>query len=80
MEGLFRRICSIDQDAPYEFPNPGESHYLALHDIALRDGELRIDGLKPVSKRNLRDTTTFVPKGCMKEGWRHPEPQTNSSW
>lgn len=76
--GFSAEYVKLTSDAPYEFRNRGERHYLALHDITLREGELRIEGLKRLTTRNLRDTITFVPKGCGTEGWCHPEPRGNS--
>lgn len=76
--GFSAEYVQLSSDAPFEFKSRGESHYLALHDIALRDGELRIDGLPVLHNRDLRDTITFVPKGCGIEGWSHPAPRSNS--
>ena len=71
------RVQLVSNDR-YEFKNSGESYYLALHDIVLREGELRVDGLPPLHQRNLRGTVTFVPKGCSTEGWCQPVDRPNS--
>jgi AraC family transcriptional regulator len=76
--GFSAEYVELVSSEPYEFSSRGESHYLALHDIALRDGELRIDGLPTLQTRDLRDTITFVPKGCGIEGWAHPDVRPNS--
>jgi len=76
--GFSAEYVQLTSDAPYDFRSRGESHYLALHDIALRDGELRVDGLPTLRTRDLRDTITFVPKGCAIDGWSHPEARPNS--
>ncbi|RYE45756.1 MAG: AraC family transcriptional regulator, partial [Hyphomicrobiales bacterium] len=68
----------LSSNEPYEFRKGGTSHYLALHDMVLNDGELRIDGLPRQHTRNLRDTITFVPKGCAIEGWCAPVERANS--
>ncbi len=76
--GFSAEHVTLAGDAPYDFKTRGETHYLALHDIALRDGELRVDGLPASRTRDLRETITFTPKGCTVEGWSHPESRPNS--
>jgi len=76
--GFSAEYVELASDAPYEFKSRGEHHYLALHDIALRDGELRVDGLPTLHNRDLRDTITFVPQGCGIDGWCHPDARPNS--
>jgi AraC family transcriptional regulator len=78
------RGCSAEHvvlpptDKGVSFDLTGETHYLALHDIQLRDGETVIDGLGANHTRDLRDTITFVPKGRRGMGWLLPEARTNS--
>jgi AraC family transcriptional regulator len=78
------RGCSAEHvvlpptDKGVSFDLTGETHYLALHDIQLRDGETVIDGLEANHTRDLRDTITFVPKGRHGMGWLLPEARTNS--
>ena len=77
------RGCSAEHvlvttSAAYEFTHPGDLHYLALHDIRLADGELSVDSSAPIRGRDLRDTLTFVPKGCPMSGWAQPEPRHNA--
>jgi len=76
--GFSAEHVSLETDAPYSFKSLGKSHYLALHDMSLRDGELKIEGLPTYHVRDLRDTITFVPRGCAIEGWAHPEVRANS--
>ncbi|MES2492622.1 MAG: AraC family transcriptional regulator [Pseudomonadota bacterium] len=76
--GFSAEYVELASSEPYDFRSCGESHYLALHDIALCDGELRIDGLPTLRNRDLRDSITFVPKGCRIEGWAHPARRGNS--
>lgn len=76
--GFSAEYVELTSDAPFDFKIRGETHYLALHDIALRDGELRVDGLPTIYTRDLRETITFTPKGCGVEGWAHPELRPNS--
>ncbi|BCH68076.1 MULTISPECIES: AraC family transcriptional regulator [Rhizobium/Agrobacterium group] len=76
--GFSVEYVELGSAEPYEFRSRGDSHYLALHDIALTDGELRVDSLPRLHVRDLRDTITFVPKGCGIEGWSKPKPRVNS--
>ncbi|SDC05880.1 AraC family transcriptional regulator [Sphingomonas sp. YR710] len=76
--GFSAEYVDFTSDAPFEFRNLGDSHYLALHDIALRDGELKIDGLTRRNTLDLRDTITFVPRGCEVSGWSDPVERSNS--
>lgn len=77
-QGFSAEYVELASDMPYDFKSCGESHYLALHDVTLRDSELRIDGLSKLSTRDLRDTITFVPKGCGIEGWCAPDARRNN--
>jgi len=77
-QGFSAERVVLADDAPYSFQNFGDSHYLALHDLKLRNGELRIEGLPSIRQRDLRDTITFVPKGRGVDGWAHPELRPNS--
>ena len=69
LNGFSAEYVELSGAEPYDFRSRGENHYLALHDITLTDGELRVDGLPTLHKKDLRDTITFVPKGCGIEGW-----------
>jgi AraC family transcriptional regulator len=68
----------LESDEPYEFHTLGRTHYLALHDMRLDDGELHIDGLAPVRRADLRDTLTYAPRGCTIAGWAKPRRGHNS--
>lgn len=68
----------LQSDEPYAFSTVGETHYLALHDMRLDDGELHIDGLPPVRRADLRDTLTYAPRGCAITGWAKPRRGRNS--
>jgi AraC family transcriptional regulator len=47
----------------------GLTHYIALHDMTMQDGETCLDGAKPVRMLDLRDRITFLPRGCGISGW-----------
>lgn len=65
-------------DERFEYKVVGNSHYLALHDIELQDGEVELsDGLRS-HHRSLADRLTFVPAGCQVAGWSVPKIRRNS--
>lgn len=77
------RGCSVEHVVlnstdGYDFRFSGESHYLALHDLKLRDGELRVDDMAPVRSLDLRDTMTFLPAGRKVSGWSLPSVRENA--
>jgi AraC family transcriptional regulator len=47
----------------------GLTHYIALHDMTMQDGETRLDDAAPVRVLDLRDRMTFLPRGCGISGW-----------
>ncbi len=62
----------------FEYRVSGNSHYLALHDIELQDGEVELaDGVRS-RRRSLVDRLTFVPAGCQVAGWSVPKMRRNS--
>lgn len=64
--------------AEYEFAWNGSTHYLALHDLILADGEMRVDDLPPTPGGDLRNRMTFVPAACGLRGWARPVPRQNT--
>ena len=47
----------------------GRSHYLAVHDIVLRDGEVSVGDDERAHRADLRDRLTFVPQEARVSGW-----------
>jgi AraC family transcriptional regulator len=68
----------IMKNAPYDFHWVGDTHYLALHDLQLDDGENLVDGITPRRPLDLRKTMTFVPNSCSVRGWAAPAERKNS--
>lgn len=62
----------------YSFERRGETHYLAVHDLVAKDGEVTIDGFVTKRARDLRRSVVFIPKGRRSHGWMAPEPRRNS--
>jgi AraC family transcriptional regulator len=62
----------------FEYAWQGKSHYLALHDIRLRDGEMRSDDGPPTHERETRGKLSFIPAGCRVWGWAVPASSHNS--
>ncbi len=75
--GCSAETVLVPSSEPYEFAHTGDQHYLALHDIQLSDGELRVDTLDTVRELDIRGTLTFVPKGCSLSGWAKPTRREN---
>lgn len=63
--------------AEYEFHWDGGSHYLAYHDLILLDGEMEVEGDKPIVGGDLRGRMTFVPQGQGLTGWAKPADRIN---
>ena len=76
--GCSAEHVSVPRGEAYEFAYTGTQHYLALHDMCLSDGELDVDSLAAIRGRDLRDTLTFVPKGCKISGWAQPAARDNA--
>lgn len=52
-----------------QFRLNGLSHYIALHDMTMVDGETRLDETPSMRVLDLRDRMTFLPSGCGISGW-----------
>jgi len=64
--------------AGVDFSWEGDTHYLAIHDIELLDGETVVEGLPRDRTRDLRGTVTYVPRGGKISGWSVLAPRVNS--
>lgn len=65
-------------DEGFEYKVIGDSHYLALHDIELRDGEVELANGTRSHRHSLANRLTFVPAGCQVAGWSVPSIRRNS--
>lgn len=65
-------------DDLFEYRVLGNSHYLALHDIELEDGEIQLADRTRSDARSLVDRLTFIPSGCQVTGWSKPKKRNNS--
>lgn len=63
---------------PYTFTRTGASHYLALHDMRVEDGEVSIDGMTTNHARDWRRSVAFIPKGHAARGWAAPTQRRNA--
>ncbi|APH73535.1 helix-turn-helix domain-containing protein [Aquibium oceanicum] len=68
----------ISDPTPYSFEVSGELHYLALHDLILDEGEMKVDGLPPIEGRDLRNRLTYMPRHCRATGFATPKARENS--
>lgn len=76
--GVQAEFSRLHLPAEYEFNWSGATHYLALHDLVLSDGEMDVDGLAPVAGGDLRGKMTYVPASCGLKGWAAPAPRQNT--
>ena len=53
----------------FEYDWEGGSHYLAVHDIVLSDGEVAVAGQTDARQIDLRGRLTFVPQAARVCGW-----------
>ncbi|MEM5473507.1 AraC family transcriptional regulator [Hoeflea sp. AS60] len=65
-------------DEQFEYRMSGTSHYLALHDIELSEGEVEVSGGVRSQTRSLVDKLTFAPAGCEITGWSKPKARDNN--
>ncbi|MEE4209902.1 MAG: AraC family transcriptional regulator [Parvularcula sp.] len=74
------RIERVQMNDPlsFDYAWSGDTHYLALHDIVLSDGEVRADETHRSETLDLRDRLTFAPKGMVIEGWSSLAARRNS--
>jgi AraC family transcriptional regulator len=78
LRGFFAESVDVGAGAGFDYQWSGSRHYLALHDIRLRDGEASIDGVDAPHIMDLRQTLTFAPKGCQISGWSLTENRNNN--
>ncbi|MDY6949468.1 MAG: AraC family transcriptional regulator, partial [Pseudomonadota bacterium] len=62
----------------FEYNVRGNSHYLALHDIELQDGEVELADGHRSHRHSLGDRMTYVPAGCQVTGWSVPKMRRNA--
>jgi AraC family transcriptional regulator len=78
MRGISAQFTPFTPQEGFNFAWVGKTHYLALHDIRLQDGETYADDRKPRQLKDLRGTLTFIPPGCQTWGWAVAAPGTHS--
>jgi AraC family transcriptional regulator len=69
--GMTARYVPVDTDG-FGYEWVGRSHYLALHDLHLKEGETFTHEHGADHRRDLRGTLTFIPAGCRIWGWSVP--------
>jgi AraC family transcriptional regulator len=76
--GIRVQYVPLDAQGGYRYQWVGASHYLALHDLQLADGEVFADGAAVVRRKDLRGLMTFAPAGCRVWGWSVPRSAGHS--
>lgn len=67
--GFFVECAQLHGPRAFEYSWQGDANYLALHDIALSDGEIAIESELRANRADLRNRLTFVPHGMRVSGW-----------
>lgn len=67
--GLSVERVRISQARAFDYDWHGPNHYLAVHDILLRDGEVTVGGDAGPNRTDLHDRLTFVPQNARVSGW-----------
>lgn len=70
--GMSVQHVPIGTEDGFKYQWVGYSHYLALHDLRLADGETFTDGSLVDRRKDLRGMMTFAPAGCRVWGWSVP--------
>jgi len=70
--GMSVHHVPIDAQDGFKYHWVGYSHYLALHNLRLADGETFTDGSLVDRRKDLRGMMTFAPAGCRVWGWSIP--------
>lgn len=75
--GFSAEHVHITKQKQYSYEWCGATHYLALHDLQLKDGELQVAG-QTHRPTDLRQKMSFIPRDCSATGWAEPEKRGNS--
>lgn len=62
-------LVSVSSGEPFSYRWTGESHFLALHRLRLKDGEVRIGDQHVAGGGNMDGTLSFAPAHTLVEGW-----------
>jgi AraC family transcriptional regulator len=76
--GFSAEYVAIPGSSEFSYKWTGTSHYVALHDLRLTDGETSIDDIGTIRQLDLRERLTFVPKGCEVSGWSRVSDRVNT--
>ncbi|SOC48321.1 AraC family transcriptional regulator [Rhizobium subbaraonis] len=64
--------------AAFSYDWTSNLHFCAYHDIVLEDGAIRAGDGAEDTRRDLRDTLTYVPRGARVSGWSRLSRRKNS--
>lgn len=76
--GFSVECVQLNQARAFDYDWEGDSHYLAVHDILLRDGEAAIGDGQTQHRTDLRNLMTFVPRQARVSGWSELNNNTAS--
>ena len=76
--GFLAERVVVGGEVAYDYQSTGADHYLAIHDIQLKDGEIQPGDAPPEPVTELFGRITFVPRGCPLSGWASTRNRTNA--
>ncbi|MGA7808381.1 helix-turn-helix domain-containing protein [Bradyrhizobium sp.] len=77
-KGFSTERVVIERNSPFDYKWSGATHYLALHNLRLADGETFLDGERTSRLCDLGNRMTFIPSGSVISGWSAPKKHPNS--
>lgn len=67
--GFSVECVRINQAHAFDYDWQGQSHYLAVHNISLQNGEVTVGGDAGPNQTDLHERLTFVPQNARVSGW-----------
>lgn len=77
-KGVLAERVVIGGAVAYDYQWVGAQHYLAIHDIALQGGEIRVDDGSPQHVDDLLGRISYAPQSCPLSGWASTADRTNA--
>lgn len=75
--GFLAERVLVGGEVAYDYSWVGARHYLAIHDIDIKEAEISVDGGPAMPVTDLRGRLTFAPQGCPLSGWVSTVNRTN---
>src|SRR5687768_9123011 len=76
--GFLAERVVVGGEVTYDYKSTGADHYLAIHDMQLKDGEIQPGDAPPEQVTDLYGRITFAPRGCPLLGWASTRNRINA--